>query len=683
MTSKPRAKRKPVRSQGPAAQTPQSIAEHARAKIPLIVLIALAVGCMLPAINAGFVWDDIYLTRSKTVPELAGLVDIWLSPRSHLPEIHYWPVTYSSFWLEYRFWGFWPAGFHIVNLLLHAAVTCLVWNILVRLDVPGAWLAAAIFAVHPVHVEAAAWVIGRKDLLAALLYLISASLWIRLEFETPRNRLGVLVGAVAVYGLAILSKTTAVTLPAGLAILYWWKCGNLSFKLVRSLLPFVIVGGLVAGGETYYYHSQGEVGIDLTVAERLIVASKALLFYTGKLLVPVNLTNVYPLWEIHSSDPVQWLYPAAVVAALLLLWSARSRIGHGPLAATLFFILTLIPVSGLFNSSFMLFSYVADRYQYVASISLIATFSACAWQFAKIAPRAAVYCLAALAAAGIGILGYMSWQQTYYYRDDISFFQHVLDHNPDARTANYLLGKAYSRAGRHEEALSHSLIGAERLPDNYTSNLNAGLTLFNLRRHKESLPYFERARGIREPGDSFQQALSYIASGGALERGEEANITERLNAAHARFLLDDIDLARSEVEQAFPLLDTEEDRLRATMIHGKIDYAGNRFAQAENRFEQSAVIAADAGTPDAEILFHLGLSRMRQGKFPVAIQAFEDTLKISPQDRSAIVNLGEALLGAGRFDDAVPVFQDALELDPYDEAARAGLQAAFAKRGNE
>ena len=638
-------------------------------RIALAVLLALAVGCMVPAVMAEFVWDDIYLTRSKTVPQLGGLIDIWLSPKSHQPEIHFWPVTYSSFWLEYRLWGFHPAGYHVVNLILHAGISVLVWTVLRELDIPGAWLAAAIFAVHPVHVEPAAWVIGRKDLLAAMFYLVALLLWIRIALTSaPRRRLTLAMSVIA-YGFAILAKTTAVTLPAILLIIHWWKRGGTLRSVPMSLLPFCLVGALLAGGETYYYHAQGEVGIDLTVPERLIVASKAMFFYVGKLIVPINLTNIYPLWDIDVTKLLQWAYPASLLGLIVTLALTTDRIGRGPLAAALIFLTALIPVSGLFNSSFMLFSYVADRYQYLASIAIIALLVAVGSRASAHRSRLVRRGGAALAALIIASLAVLSWRQTLHYQDDITFFRHVLDHNPEARTANYLLGKALSAAGRHEDALPYSLIGAERLPDNFTPNLIAGLTLFNLQRRSESLPYLERASRLRDDSESLREALTFIASGGAQFRGEVATIGERLDAAHALLLLGETDRARDEIGQSRPLIMNDDDRLRASILRAKVDFAQERYGQAERRLRRIT-----ARLDDIDLLLHLALSHYHQGKFADAIKSFEQLLARDPEHVVALVTLGESLRGAKQASEAMRVFERVLELDPYNETALIRLR---------
>ena len=164
------------------------------------MLACLALGLLvivsyLPAMLwGGFVWDDRILTLSQAVPDWSGLWRLWSGEAYSMddtPEAHYWPLVYTTFWLEHKLWGFAPAGYHIVNVLLHLANTLLVWHLLRRLAVPGAWMVAAVFAVHPLHVESVAWVIERKDVLSGLFYFAAVLAWMRFVEQPNRGRYAV------------------------------------------------------------------------------------------------------------------------------------------------------------------------------------------------------------------------------------------------------------------------------------------------------------------------------------------------------------------------------------------------------------------------------------------------------------------------------------------------------------
>ena len=263
------------------------------AALGLGLLVAVA---YFPALSNGFVWDDAAFTDAAPVREAAGIWRIWLSPSEIEGEGHYWPLTYTTFWLEHRLWGFWAPGFHAVNLLLHFANALLVWRLLVRLDaLPawGAWAAAALFAAHPVHVEAVAWVIGRKDLLATLFYLGAALAWLR-SLEAERGKWYLL--ALALFAASLLCKSIGITLPAVLLLHCWWRHGRLAAKDVWRTLPFfAVAAGFVAIDFAYY---EEVIDVDYAVAERFAIAAQALWFYVGNLLWPAELLPVYPHWPV-------------------------------------------------------------------------------------------------------------------------------------------------------------------------------------------------------------------------------------------------------------------------------------------------------------------------------------------------------------------------------------------------
>ena len=338
--------------------------------LALVVLSLLVVVSYLPAMLwGGFVWDDSILIDAKPVQDVSGLWQIWFSPSAIEGEGHYWPLVYTTFWLEHKLWGFNPTGYHIVNVLLHLANTLLVWHLMRRLSVPGAWVVAAVFAVHPLHVESVAWVIERKDVLSGLFYLASALVWIRFV-EQPRR--GWYVGSLALYASGLLSKSIVVTLPVALLIWHWWQQGRVTLTDLKRLVPFGVVGLVITVGDLSFYRSREVLSLDYSLIERALIAARALWFYAGKLLWPSELAVIYPLWDIRVSDLLAWGYLVAAVALAVALWYFRHQVGRGPLAGALFFVVTLSPVLGFVDYGYMEYAFVADRFQYLAGIGVMA-----------------------------------------------------------------------------------------------------------------------------------------------------------------------------------------------------------------------------------------------------------------------------------------------------------------------
>ena len=464
----------------------------------LVLCLGVAVS-YFPALSAGFVWDDVIVTNAGPIRSPSGLWQIWFEPRAlNRYEGHYWPLLYTTFWLEHKLWGFAAAGYHAVNLLLHAAVTLLLWRLLLRLGVAGAWIAAAVFAVHPLHVESVVWVIGRKDLLATLLYLACALAYIRF---TEERRRGPYLLAVVLFALGLLSKSTVVTLPVALLIWHWWKQGRVTGADVARVLPFFLLGFGITFADWAYYKGNEVISFGYSLIERALIAAHALWFYAGKLVWPAELAIIYPLWEVSTGDPLAWGYFAAAAATGVLLWALRHRIGRGPFAGVLFFVVTLSPTLGFVDYGFMQFSFVADRYQYLAGAGVIATLVGAAAGGVSRLPGVRTRIVQAAVAVLLVVLGTLTWHQAGIYRNNGTYFEHILSLNPQARSAHHNLGDWYRDQGRADEALAAYRTALERRPDHAPIVNSIGVVFENQGKHQRAEEQYRRALQL-DPRDT-------------------------------------------------------------------------------------------------------------------------------------------------------------------------------------
>ena len=388
------------------------------------------------AISGGFIWDDDdYVTENQTLRSMDGLRAIWLDP-SATPQ--YYPLVHTTFWAEYQAWELWAPGYHIVNVLIHGLNALLLWRLLHRLQVPAAALVALVFAVHPVHVESVAWITERKNVLSGLFYLSAALCFLRYwDFtreqgsdETRRWRW--FVAMHACFLCALLSKTVAATLPAALLVLVWWKRGGIRVRHVVELLPMFALGiGLGLLTVWLEKHQVGASGIDweLSFVDRCLIAGRAIAFYATKLVWPAELIFNYHRWEIDSSLAWQYAFPAIVIAVMIVLWALRNRIGRGPLAAVLFFAGTLFPALGFFDVYPMRFSFVADHFQYLASIGVITLIIASAsLLFARLEQA---WMGKLLAGCVVTLLVMQTFRQGMIYKDLEVLWRDTLDKKPD------------------------------------------------------------------------------------------------------------------------------------------------------------------------------------------------------------------------------------------------------------
>jgi tetratricopeptide (TPR) repeat protein len=458
--------------------------------------VLLAVLAYIPAFDAGWVWDDDdYVTENRELRSLEGLGRIWFEFGA-VPQ--YYPLVHTTFWLEYRLWGTSAAGYHAVNIALHALAAMLAWRLMRRLGLAGAWVAAAIFAVHPVHVESVAWVTERKNVLSAVFYLGSFLMFLRFRptgEEEPKG-LPAYAGALALFAGALLAKTVTASLPAAILVVAWWKQGRLTARSVVPTLPMFGMGVVAASVTVWMERSHvGAVGPtwDLSWIERSLIASRALLFYLEKLLWPRSLSFVYERWVVEPASPVWWISPLVVGATVLVLYVFRDRIGRGPLAAALLFGGTLFPALGFLDVYPMRFSFVADHFQYLASLAPIAALTAGgATVLSRWAPRSDVL-RSVIAGRLTGTLAALTWVQSGLYRDEETLFRDAAEKSPRAFLAHNNLGGILLARGETEGARRHFRAALDAAPDFPEAMVNMGLVEENDGRLREAESWYRRA----------------------------------------------------------------------------------------------------------------------------------------------------------------------------------------------
>jgi tetratricopeptide (TPR) repeat protein len=393
--------------------------------------------------------------------------------------------------------------------------------VLQHLEIPGAWLAAAVFAVHPVEVESVAWISELKNLLSTTFYLGALLTFFRFrppsdpaQAGSPSWRFYWL--AVALFLCALWSKTVACSLPAVLALLIWWKRGRVGRQDVVVLSPMFLLGialGLMTAWlEKHHAHASGAEW-SLSFLQRCLLAGRVLWFYTGKLLWPHPLMFIYPHWDIDPGAWWQYLFPAAALAVLVALWSLRSRIGRGPLVAALCFGGALFPALGFFNVYPFRYSYVADHFQYLASIGLISLAVGTGTAIcARAGPRGRDWGTLA-ATIVLLMLGMSTWSQGHSYRDAETLWRDTLAKNPRCWMAHNNLGTLLILSGRAPEAIGEFEEALRLKPDYIEASINLGNAFVSKGRVTDAIGPYEQA--LRVKPDS---AEAHTGLGIALDR---------------------------------------------------------------------------------------------------------------------------------------------------------------------
>ncbi len=470
-----------------------------------MILLAMAISAVtlvayLPSLRNGFIWDDDhYVTQNAELHDVHGLASIWLEPgaKSHLYD-QYYPLVLTTFWIEHHLFGNDAFGYHLVNVLLHALVAILLWRVLRRLAVPGALFAALLFALHPVHVETVDWISETKNLQSSAFYLASALALISFmgldasRQDTAGDRRAYSF-AFVFFVCALLSKTVTCTLPAALLLVVGWKRGRITARDVLSLLPFFVVG--IALGLTTAWLERVKVNAvgpewDFSFIERVLIASRAICFYAAKLFWPHDLTFVYERWRIDASDLGAWARLVGVALAILAVFVLRRSIGRGALVALLFFAGTLFPALGFFNVYPMRFSFVADHFQYLASIGLIVLFAATTTRFLFARGERAFLVGATLL---LGTLGALTWRQTSIYADPETLWRDTISKNPSAWMAHNNLGILLAQQGKTQEAITQFEATLALHPNHAKAERNLGHALFESQRLADAIPHYEAA----------------------------------------------------------------------------------------------------------------------------------------------------------------------------------------------
>lgn len=647
------------------------------------LLIGLVFMAYLRIFNAGFIWDDeSHLTQNPCVVGPLGLREIWTSAQAV-----YYPLVLTTFWTVHKFVGLSPWPYHLLNVCLHAGSAVLLWQVLRQLNVRGAWLGAALWALHPVMVQSVAWVTELKNTQSGFFYLLAMFCFLKWEerlritrilriqgtadqegaVSSPsRRRVGGgycliwFVSSLSFFILATLSKPSVIMLPVVLGLCVWWRKGRIYWRDIVALAPFLLISALASVWTILEqkFHA-GAIGVEWaqTCPERLIIAGRAIWFYLAKLVWPYPLIFIYPRWKINSSQLVAYLPLVAALAGLLALWLIRAKWSRAIFFAAAYYVVSLFPVLGFFSVYFFRYSFVSDHFQYLASMGPLALAGAgivtgCSLPATRrlsalpsTSRHGAVGTTPLVSICGVLLLSlvFLTWRQTGAYRNLVTLYTATLTKNPGCWMAHYNLGIALNDQGDADRAIAHYRQAVELRPSYAEAHYNLGRLLAQKGQVDEAVAHYEKALEIN-PAD----AAAHNNLGATLFAN--GRVDEAI-AHYQKALAIQPDYADASCNLASALLSKGA-------LDGSIAY----------------YFACLAISPDqAEAQYNLASALFRTGRMDEAIAHYQKVLELRPENADAHANLGSVFLAKGRVRDAIAQYRDALRIAPDNVAAQSNL----------
>lgn len=617
---------------------PEGSPPHSGWIIPALTALVV-VAAFSSALPGGFQqWDDVVLLVDNPAYRGLGWSNLkWMFTTNLMG--HYMPLTWITYGLDYVVWGLNPYGYHLTNIVLHAANAALVYLVaqrLFRIVWPGtsaagvdglriaAALAALVFGVHPLRVESVAWITERRDVLSGFFFLLAVLMYLRaceVESRDGRRWSTFYWAAVGTFVLALLSKSMAVTLPVVLVVLDVYPLRRLRpgargwltpgpWRIWQEKLPFLFVGAVVSavafrallGGANATSWER------LGLLERVAVSAYSVAFYLRKTLVPLELSPLYELsLPVHMFDR-RFLVSGVVVLLITLAALASRRRWPGLLAVWTCYVVMLLPVAGIFHNGYQI---AADRYSYLPGVgwALLAggavVIASRGLRRARSGRRALAALAGVLVVSTTSALALTTWRQAKIWRDDETLWRHAVRLDPASSVAASNLGSGLRLRGKLTEAIEQSERAILLRPAYVEAHLNLGLAKAAQGRAGEAERHLRQVLRIRS-----RSAPAHVGLGALLE------------------------------------------------TQGRLDEALGHFQRALQIDPRSASIHND-----------LGVALARRGRIAEALPELLEAVRIDPSLAPAQNNLGLALAQTGRLTEAADHFRAAIHSNPdYQEA---------------
>jgi protein O-mannosyl-transferase len=668
-----------------------------------LALVVLTLVLYAPVRHHGFISldDTSYVSENEHVVGGLTTANAWWAFTGFSAQAANWhPVTWLSHMLDVEAFGMNAGRHHVVSAVIHAVNAVLLF-LLLDMMTRRPWASAfvaAVFAVHPLHVESVAWTAERKDVISTLFWLLTTLAYVRYVRKPGRARYA---AVLAFFALGLMSKPMLVTLPVTLLLLDWWPLNRLAtagvapggarptFAGWRRWIPLVVEKWplflLAAASSVITVVAQRQGGA-VTALETIPLAARAgnaalsCVNYLRQMLWPAGLSLYYP--HPGTSVSVAGSVGALAILGLLLYVGWRTARDRPHVAVgILWYLVTLLPVIGLVQVGLQA---RADRYTYVP---LIGPFIAIAWEAAMFVGASARRRVTAgvAAAALVATLGVTARAQVDRWADEVSLWTQALDENADNFYAHYALGRIDLRAGRLDAAMPHLARAVSLAPWFADAHDAMGLALARQGRIDAAIDAHQQALRL-QPESTEARAnlgLAYEQRGDvaraiglyreALER-DPLRVSLHISLGHALGTLGDTEAAITEIREALRL---QPDSAPAHAYLARL--LAQKGQPDDAMAELRLALASEPSREDAHSL--LGRLLLDRGHVDDAISHLETAVRLQPESSTSRAALGSALATKGRFDDAIAQYSEAARLSPADADIRGQMGLCFARSG--
>lgn len=651
-----------------------------------LMLVVAVVLVYQPVWHAGFIWDDELITANPCIVGPLGLKEIWTTIFADIC-----PLTFTTFWVEHALWGLRPLPYHLVNVLLQGTCAVVLWRVLRSLQIPGAWLGAALWALHPMQVESVAWVIELKNTQSGLFYLLTILFFvkgIRAKDDREQSNWNWNYALTLLFAaLAMASKSSTVVLPGVLCLCAWWVQGRWHWHNLARVAPIFLMS-VAAAVLTMWRQDIGGANNPhwaRSWPERLVTAGDGVWFYLGKLLWPHPLSIIYPRWQIDFGQWVSYLPLMAVMIGLFVLWLNRQSWSRPYFFASAYFLVVLLPVLGLVNQYFLRYSFVADHFQYLAGMGPLALAGTGLSRFVVFAIPGRGWIQSILCAGLLLILGMLSWQRIWAYDSEETIWTDTLAKNPNCWAGYNRLGWFFYEKGQVDKAIAQYQKALEINPYFADGHNNLGNALLKKEQVDEAIAQFQKALELKPDFGEVYNNLGYAL----LKKGQvdeaiaqyQKALEINPNYADAYINLGKALLQKGQVDKAIEqyqkALEINPNYADAYMNLGKALLQKGQTDGAIVQFQMALKINPNY----AEAHNNLGNALLQEGRNAEANEQYEQTLRLNPNLAEAHLNLGNVLLNTGQLSKALEQYGEALKINPNLPEAHNSMGVVLALMG--